>query len=229
MPPRRLKKKYIKRLVEKRVAKAIEEYEKSRANLDSAGSLGGNPGNAEGTMNVHVTLMCPELVPTEKKKIEKYVRGFPERIKGNITSSKPATLHECHQTWPGETVGDALQSVRSAKELVIRRKIVELTYFQGARARAYVVVENLQQNPNVVTDDLSGLPPVREIEFRIDHDPGRKPLLIAIPISFVRDARVVESTKNASRKRASFDLVRVVSSQIDHSPRDIINLRATEK
>ncbi|GJU98123.1 putative reverse transcriptase domain-containing protein [Tanacetum coccineum] len=41
-----------------------------------------------------LALMCPELVPTEKKKIEKYVRGFPERIKGNITSSKPATLHD---------------------------------------------------------------------------------------------------------------------------------------
>ncbi|GJU63519.1 putative reverse transcriptase domain-containing protein [Tanacetum coccineum] len=37
---------------------------------------------------------CPELVSTESKKIEKYIRGFPERIKGNITSSKPATLHE---------------------------------------------------------------------------------------------------------------------------------------
>ncbi|GJT53980.1 putative reverse transcriptase domain-containing protein [Tanacetum coccineum] len=41
-----------------------------------------------------LVLMCPELVPTEKKKIEKYVCGFPERIKGNITSSKPATLHD---------------------------------------------------------------------------------------------------------------------------------------
>ncbi|GKF84426.1 hypothetical protein Tco_0249324, partial [Tanacetum coccineum] len=39
-------------------------------------------------------LMCHELVPTEKKKIERYVHGFPERIKGNITSSKPATLHD---------------------------------------------------------------------------------------------------------------------------------------
>ncbi|GKD77427.1 putative reverse transcriptase domain-containing protein [Tanacetum coccineum] len=38
--------------------------------------------------------MCPELVPTEKKKIERYIRGFLERIKGNITSSKPATLHD---------------------------------------------------------------------------------------------------------------------------------------
>ncbi|GKG33345.1 hypothetical protein Tco_0433504, partial [Tanacetum coccineum] len=34
------------------------------------------------------------LVSTESKKIEKYIRVFPERIKGNITSSKPATLHE---------------------------------------------------------------------------------------------------------------------------------------
>ncbi|GJU91895.1 putative reverse transcriptase domain-containing protein, partial [Tanacetum coccineum] len=41
-----------------------------------------------------LALMCPELVPTEKKKIERYTRGFPERIKGNITSSKPATLHD---------------------------------------------------------------------------------------------------------------------------------------
>nr|GEV33477.1 hypothetical protein [Tanacetum cinerariifolium] len=41
-----------------------------------------------------LVLMCPELVPTEKKKIKKYIRGFPERIKGNITSSKPATLDD---------------------------------------------------------------------------------------------------------------------------------------
>ncbi|GJV93460.1 putative reverse transcriptase domain-containing protein [Tanacetum coccineum] len=172
MPPRRLKNKSVKRLVEKRVAKSIEEYEKSRANLDSAGSSGGNPGNAGGTCteedkvmfaastfegraltwwnsNVHtlglvnvnripwtefkmmmiteycpateiqrmeqelwtltqkgddieaynnrfheLALMCLELVPAEKKKIERYTHGFPERIKGNITSSKPSTLHD---------------------------------------------------------------------------------------------------------------------------------------
>ncbi|GJX67527.1 reverse transcriptase domain-containing protein [Tanacetum coccineum] len=41
-----------------------------------------------------LVLMCPELVSTKKKKIEKYIHGFPEGIKGNITSSKPATLHE---------------------------------------------------------------------------------------------------------------------------------------
>ncbi|GJV60314.1 putative reverse transcriptase domain-containing protein [Tanacetum coccineum] len=34
------------------------------------------------------------MVPNEKKKIERYIRGFPEGIKGNITYSRPTTLHD---------------------------------------------------------------------------------------------------------------------------------------
>ncbi|GJS71494.1 hypothetical protein Tco_0704335 [Tanacetum coccineum] len=52
MPPRRLKKKFVKMLVEKRMAKAFEEYEQSKSNLDSVGSSGGNTGNVGGTVNV---------------------------------------------------------------------------------------------------------------------------------------------------------------------------------
>nr|GEW78378.1 hypothetical protein [Tanacetum cinerariifolium] len=143
---RRLRKKSVKKLVERCVAKAIEEYEKTRADSTNASgsgsaSTGGSadvqgcsyktfmnckPHSFNGTEGVvglkrwfekmeqelwtltlkgddieaynnrfhELALMCPELVPTEKKKIEKYVCGFPERIKGNITSSKPATLHD---------------------------------------------------------------------------------------------------------------------------------------
>nr|GEY29545.1 hypothetical protein [Tanacetum cinerariifolium] len=146
MPPRRLRKKSVKKLVERRVAKAIKEYEKNRADSINAGgsgsaSTGGSadvqvcsyktfmnykPHSFNGTECVvglkrwfekmeqelwtltlkgddieaynncfhELALMCPELVPTKRKKIEKYVHGFPERIKGNITSSKPATLHD---------------------------------------------------------------------------------------------------------------------------------------
>nr|GFC97729.1 hypothetical protein [Tanacetum cinerariifolium] len=159
MPPRRLRKKSVKKLVERRVAKAIEEYEKTRADSINAGGSGS--ASTEGSADVQgcsyktlmnckphpfngtggvvglkrwfekmeqvfeickcteddkvkfamctlegrddieaynnrfheLALMCPELVPTERKKIKKYVHGFPERIKGNITSSKPTTLH----------------------------------------------------------------------------------------------------------------------------------------
>ncbi|GKC22479.1 putative reverse transcriptase domain-containing protein, partial [Tanacetum coccineum] len=338
MPPRRLKKKSVKRLVEKRVAKAIEEYEKSRANLDSAGSSGGNTGNVGGTVNVQgcshktfmngkphsfngtegvvglrrwiekveqvfeickcveedkvmftastfegraltwwngnvhtlglvnanripwtefktmvtteycpaieiqrmeqelwtltlkgddieaynncfheLALMCPELVPTEKKKIEKYVRGFPERIKGNITYSKPATLHDainmarelveqavqdratriapvkgrgyagnlpkcnrCNFHHSGRCPPKCQKCQRTGhqeKDSRVRvpsagvNPLQDMTCYgcgekghfkdkcpkgrnhqnEGAHARAYVVVENPQQNPNVVT------------------------------------------------------------------------------
>nr|GEW83813.1 hypothetical protein [Tanacetum cinerariifolium] len=80
MPPRRLKKKSVKRLVEKRVAKAIEEYEKTRANLDNARSSGGNSENVGG-LNVHTlglvnanripwiefkSMMTTEYCPTTK-------------------------------------------------------------------------------------------------------------------------------------------------------------------
>ncbi|GJT01459.1 putative reverse transcriptase domain-containing protein [Tanacetum coccineum] len=186
MPPKRFKKKSVKEIVEKRVAKAIEKYEKTRADSNNAGGSGstntrgtvvpemhgcsyktfmnGKPHSFKGTEGVvrlkcwfenmeqvfeickcaeddkvkfainvkammtikycpateiqrmeqerwtltlkgddieaysnrfhKLVLMSPELVSTESKKIEKYIRGFPERIKGNITSSKPATLHE---------------------------------------------------------------------------------------------------------------------------------------
>ncbi|GJZ37996.1 hypothetical protein Tco_0584187 [Tanacetum coccineum] len=41
-----------------------------------------------------LALMCPDLVTPEKKKIERYIRGLPERVKANVTSSKPASLHD---------------------------------------------------------------------------------------------------------------------------------------
>nr|GEV40374.1 hypothetical protein [Tanacetum cinerariifolium] len=41
-----------------------------------------------------LALMCSDLVPNEKKKTKWCMKGFSERIKGNITSSRPTTLHD---------------------------------------------------------------------------------------------------------------------------------------
>ncbi|GJS81208.1 reverse transcriptase domain-containing protein [Tanacetum coccineum] len=161
MPPRRFKKKSVRKIVEKRVAKAIEKYEKTRADSNNTGGSGstntggtvvpemhgcsyktfmnGKPHSFKGTEGVvglkrwfekmeQVFEICKcaeddkvkfamctfegraltwwngnvqtlglanaNQIPWSNKKIERYIRGFPERIKGNITSSKPATLHE---------------------------------------------------------------------------------------------------------------------------------------
>ncbi|GJS04119.1 putative reverse transcriptase domain-containing protein [Tanacetum coccineum] len=41
-----------------------------------------------------LTLLCPDDVPKEKKKVELYIKGLPKIIKGETTSSRPATLNE---------------------------------------------------------------------------------------------------------------------------------------
>ncbi|GJV76025.1 putative reverse transcriptase domain-containing protein [Tanacetum coccineum] len=41
-----------------------------------------------------LALLCPEAVPTEKKKVELYIKGLPENIKGETTSSRPTVLNE---------------------------------------------------------------------------------------------------------------------------------------
>ncbi|GJT11518.1 hypothetical protein Tco_0858560 [Tanacetum coccineum] len=38
--------------------------------------------------------LCPSVLTSEYKKIERYVWGIPDKIQGNVTSSKPATAHE---------------------------------------------------------------------------------------------------------------------------------------
>ncbi|GJV49654.1 hypothetical protein Tco_1439866 [Tanacetum coccineum] len=41
-----------------------------------------------------LAVMCPNLVTPESKKIKRYVLGLPKRVKGNVTSSKPANIHK---------------------------------------------------------------------------------------------------------------------------------------
>nr|GEY85319.1 hypothetical protein [Tanacetum cinerariifolium] len=41
-----------------------------------------------------LVLLCPEAVPTENKKVEAYIKGLPENIKGETTSSRPINMNE---------------------------------------------------------------------------------------------------------------------------------------
>nr|GEW08431.1 hypothetical protein [Tanacetum cinerariifolium] len=41
-----------------------------------------------------LALMCPRMVKTESAKIEPYIRGFSDNIKGEVTSSKPTNLNK---------------------------------------------------------------------------------------------------------------------------------------
>ncbi|GKF39637.1 hypothetical protein Tco_0119698, partial [Tanacetum coccineum] len=41
-----------------------------------------------------LALLCPNVVPNEKKKVELYIKGLPEIIKGETTSSRPTMLND---------------------------------------------------------------------------------------------------------------------------------------
>ncbi|GJX36555.1 putative zinc finger, CCHC-type, retrotransposon gag domain protein [Tanacetum coccineum] len=41
-----------------------------------------------------LALLCLDAVPNEKNKVELYIKGFPEIIKGETTSSMPAMLND---------------------------------------------------------------------------------------------------------------------------------------
>ncbi|GJT57520.1 reverse transcriptase domain-containing protein, partial [Tanacetum coccineum] len=39
-----------------------------------------------------LALLCPDMVPTEQKKVEAYILGLSKNIKGEVTSSEPTTM-----------------------------------------------------------------------------------------------------------------------------------------
>ncbi|GKA71167.1 hypothetical protein Tco_0777306 [Tanacetum coccineum] len=61
-----------------------------------------------------LALLCPDLVTPEMKKIERYIRGLPERVKANVTSSKPASFH------------DAINMARELIEQAIQAKAMRI-------------------------------------------------------------------------------------------------------
>ncbi|GKB36426.1 hypothetical protein Tco_0881368 [Tanacetum coccineum] len=101
-----------------------------------------------------LALMCPELVPTERKKIEKYIRGFPERIKGNITSSKPTTLHEA-VNMARELVEQAVQEGKKLPgimlQLLLRIAVMQGTY-QSATIETPTTTVNVLQSAESVKE-----------------------------------------------------------------------------
>ncbi|GKF37601.1 putative reverse transcriptase domain-containing protein, partial [Tanacetum coccineum] len=44
-----------------------------------------------------LALMCPRMVEPERVKVDAYIRGLTDNIKGEVTSSKPANLNDAHK------------------------------------------------------------------------------------------------------------------------------------
>nr|GEZ76756.1 putative reverse transcriptase domain-containing protein [Tanacetum cinerariifolium] len=210
MLPKMMKRKAVNKMVKKQIAEAIEEYEKTRVNPGNANrtefksmmtteyclateiqrieeelwtlTLKGDDMEAYNNRFHELALTCPDLVPNEKKKIKRYMKGFPERIKGNITSARPTTLHEAINL-ARELVEQAIVRIplQNCEILEIHSERPE----KDPKSVLCIKTDEVRLDdirivcdfPEVFPDDLTGLPPVREIEFRIDLVPGALPVV----------------------------------------------------
>nr|GEZ85414.1 putative reverse transcriptase domain-containing protein [Tanacetum cinerariifolium] len=63
-----------------------------------------------------LVLLCPEVVPTEKKKVKAYIKGLPENIKGETTSK--LSRKQPHQQYNNQRQGNARALTNSPAEQV---------------------------------------------------------------------------------------------------------------
>ncbi|GJQ95663.1 putative reverse transcriptase domain-containing protein [Tanacetum coccineum] len=86
-----------------------------------------------------LVLLCPEVVPSTKKKISQYIKGLPSYIQGETYSSKPTTLNEAIRMAHG-LMEQKIQGGRN--ELAKQEKMGRNG---GARAMTQAQGENVNQ------------------------------------------------------------------------------------
>nr|GFA55890.1 reverse transcriptase domain-containing protein [Tanacetum cinerariifolium] len=148
-----------------------------------------------------LALLCGTMFSEEADKIEKYVGGLPDMIHGSLVASKPKTMQEAieiatelmdkkvrtfaeretaskrkFENTPRNTQNQQRQRQQSNKRECPKLKNKNNQGNQGGRnnalARVYTVGRaRTDPDTNVVTD-LSGLPPIRPVEFQTDLVPG---------------------------------------------------------
>ncbi|GKD82645.1 putative reverse transcriptase domain-containing protein, partial [Tanacetum coccineum] len=164
-----------------------------------------------------LALLCPEAVPTEKKKVKLYIKGLPEIIKGETTSSRTTVLNDAVRmahTLMEQKIQDKAERIAESNKrkwesnnnnqggevhIPVKNKVLVVKGNEGvsrlkviscSKARkyvekgsqlflAYVTEKELSERcledvpvicefPEVFPDDLPGLPPPQQVEFRID-------------------------------------------------------------
>nr|GEY96060.1 putative reverse transcriptase domain-containing protein [Tanacetum cinerariifolium] len=112
-----------------------------------------------------LVILCHGMVPTKQKKVEAYIRGLSDNIKGEVTSSEPATLNKAVRM--AHTLME--QKVKVIAEREADNKKRKWENFQGgsssgdgnnnrrngARGQAYALRDGDQNlRPNVVTEPV---------------------------------------------------------------------------
>nr|GFB09428.1 reverse transcriptase domain-containing protein [Tanacetum cinerariifolium] len=103
-----------------------------------------------------LALLCGRMFSEEADKIEKYVGGLPDMIHRSVVASKPKTMQE---------------AIEIETELM-DKKIRTFAERETSEKKQFEDVPIVRDFPRVFLKDLSGLPPIRPVEFQIDLVPG---------------------------------------------------------
>ncbi|GJX71841.1 putative reverse transcriptase domain-containing protein [Tanacetum coccineum] len=119
-----------------------------------------------------LALLCGRMFPEESDKIEKYAGGLPDMIHGSVVASKPKTMQEA--TDNGNRNAPNAAHMHNKLLAIFARAVEELDdKSEKKRLEDVPIVRDFSE---VFPEDLSGLPPTRQVEFQIDLIPGAAPL-----------------------------------------------------
>ncbi|GJV01119.1 putative reverse transcriptase domain-containing protein [Tanacetum coccineum] len=155
-----------------------------------------------------LALMCPRMVEQERVKVDAYIWGLTDNIKGEVTSSKHANLNEAvrmaHKLIEQKSearderilegkkrkclldhflcvnivfVIAMLVHVRSS-DISVERLDIRQGVFVDTRRSSMLNIDPVKIGASyeVFPEELPGLPPPRQVEFRIDLVPGAAPV-----------------------------------------------------
>nr|GEZ02649.1 hypothetical protein [Tanacetum cinerariifolium] len=111
-----------------------------------------------------LVILCPGMVPTERKKVEAYIRRLSENIKREVTLSEPASLSKAVRM--AHTLME--QKVKAIAEREADNKKRKWENYQGVVEKEPIErrmedVPVICKFPDGFSEDLPGLPPPRQV------------------------------------------------------------------
>ncbi|GJV14351.1 putative reverse transcriptase domain-containing protein [Tanacetum coccineum] len=132
--------------------------------------------------------MCRRMFHEESEEVEKYVGGLPDMIRGNVMSYQPKTMEKSIEfandqmdqkdltiterqadredqnriPWGNETLIVMVDGTKETEDRSGEKRLEDVSI--------------VRDFPEVFPEELTGLPPTRQVEFQIDLMPGAAPV-----------------------------------------------------
>ncbi|GJT64760.1 putative reverse transcriptase domain-containing protein [Tanacetum coccineum] len=151
------------------------------SNRGNVGNQNVEAGHAAYTDRFHeLARLVPHLVTPESRKIERYVYGFAKQIRQMVATTEPKTMQKAiYEIKIASGLLVEIDKVIKGCKLEIDGHVFDIDLLPFGHGSFDVVIGVKKQEeivmvrdfPKVFPDDLSGLPPIREIEFQIELTP----------------------------------------------------------